>query len=161
MFLFLFDSLKFEHFICPFAYNKAQMLTLRVAHLSNIVSYNLFNQYPPRACRILLSAVFSTFTQLIKTSSFRIWARIECLCGQRSLKKIILKLCLIVMFNRAMCNVHSGRELPQPQRQWPLLVRGQKSRLLPLPYLSVICKLAWGVISQTKPVQKRDKWGIG
>lgn len=37
------------------------------------------------------------------------------------------------------------------------VVRGQKSRLLLLPWLSIICKLAWGVISQTNAHKQRKK----
>lgn len=37
------------------------------------------------------------------------------------------------------------------------VVRGQKSRLLLLPWLSIICKLAWGAISQTNALKIRKK----
>lgn len=37
------------------------------------------------------------------------------------------------------------------------VVRGQKSRLLLLPWLSIICKLAWGAISQTNACKQRKK----
>lgn len=37
------------------------------------------------------------------------------------------------------------------------VVRGQKSRLLLLPWLSIICKLAWGAISQTNAHKQRKK----
>lgn len=39
----------------------------------------------------------------------------------------------------------------QHQQPQPRVVRGQKSRLLLLPWPSIICKLAWGAISQTNP----------
>lgn len=38
------------------------------------------------------------------------------------------------------------------------VVRGQKSRLLLLPWLSIICKLAWGAISQTNAHKQRKKY---
>lgn len=37
------------------------------------------------------------------------------------------------------------------------VVRGQKSRLLLLPWLSIICKLAWGAMSQTNAHKQRKK----
>lgn len=46
---------------------------------------------------------------------------------------------------------------PQHQQPRPRVVRGQKSRLLLLPWPSIICKLAWGAISQTNAPKQRKK----
>lgn len=45
----------------------------------------------------------------------------------------------------------------QHQQPRPRVVRGQKSRLLLLPRPSIICKLAWGAISQTNAPKQRKK----
>lgn len=63
----------------------------------------------------------------------------------------VFSLCLIC----ATAKVDFRRITASAVETW--VVRGQKSRLLLLPRLSIICKLAWGTISQNKRPQTEGK----
>lgn len=87
---------------------------------------------------VKLSAVWPLISHSFQTDRWSRHSSLRC-CFQTAFPPVIL-----FVSEPKQLSTESQHQQPQPQ-----VVRGQKSRLLLLPCPSIICKLAWGAISQT------------
>lgn len=105
--------------------------------LFNFIFFYYFSFYNALET-VKLSAVWPLISHSFQTDRWSRHSSLRC-CFQTAFSPFIL-----FVSEPKQLSTESQHQQPQPQ-----VVRGQKSRLLLLPWPSIICKLAWGAISQT------------